>query len=1296
MTDEIQNELQRLQDNIIARRAARTQTARELGGDLVLEEEAGVSSAERIQDKSPAGLFVDSAAAGIQDTAGAEIASQATISAQSAFDQDEYSVQTILGEVARMSEKWDDPNYDPRNNKEDRAEVQADIDELGLDIEGPEAEALIGARSRHERSVIKEQIKSNHARMQTVKDAGGLGMIAYLAANVFDIDTLTGVGVFTKLRKAKTISKLNKLEAAGDLTADEVKALSKASSRLQNLQSGAEAGLTSALVVEGTRAILDPTADEKDVLAAAMMATTLGTGIGAALPSRRIENVADDIVTTRILKEAKRRDVTTPTRKTFNDSMRFVEDAEGGFADVVGDRGGRTLFGITERWHPDQFSEAMRLRETKGTAAARRFSRNFFKKQYYDKVVSPDMTPQQATVMFDTAVNSGVSRAKKLFEQAGGDVNRFLDLRQAFVEDIVRKDPTQEKFLQGWTNRINNLRDEVAGERVREAAERRVDIDGSVGAARLAQEEITTSASSSALRNQAWDFFDENPELDAAFRGMDDFIDPDASFAVRLSQGFAEKTYAGLKETPFISDYDRLVKDAGVVGRYLAYHTLDNPVGLNVNNRAAVAVADDINYIASIEYAPNRASHYKKWAAERGYTRTQKDYWFKGESEFNTELRKYREDLNSGYEPDPNTHQAIIDASNDLDRAYAKALDHNKKYGVEGFEDVEFKPGHVPRRWLGDRFASIENIPGVGSKRVVEALQTGIMRLTPDMDEQVALIYAQAIRRSAKNNQLQSPVGSLMTVNEQGQDALELAILDLGLVNTADEAEEMARKILFKDSERGTVKSSRRRINVDLNTPIPGTENTLVDLVDNDIYGLTDRTMRAQSNHAAMSSIGIQRRDQALWVRAAVDEAEESGLDSNKAQKAVNDMFAMFGEGQIGNMDPNAARLNKLGRMSFLAQLGVTQIAETGLTIGVGGLRGWSHFAKKTIPDMVKGNDVELMNDLFGLSEWVGDHRTFVSTNHLDEFQLQDAPKLMGTLDMATLDRSMDKGMRGMGYISGFYKTNEMLDTLGALTLNNYMVKAIRDGRHSERLASMGVDDEFRNIIKARIDSGDIQFGTEGHVARMNSANWDPQELELLRIVTRRNMQAMLQRARKGESQAWQYDTLGSLFSSLKSYVFTAAQKQLIRNARLADPEAFQMLLASTGTAGVAFAAKQIINGDLDRLDDTEFLAKGALNWSPMVSPALMVVDPVAFLLGADQIPGSPVPFNEWRYGHQGLISMPAGVTALNSLSELGRLPVDVLKDGELSRDSINAIKAIPVIGRSYPMIPIIETLDKD
>lgn len=1299
MVDEIPtdvSETERLQDNIKKLREDRLDAAQRVQGDFLIEDEqVGIDSAERIKDKSGAELIAGSASAGFQDTASAAIGRDIGLRGGAAYlsfqENEDPSAEAIASEILKTSERFDDPNWNPRDNEEQRLLIEEDIKELGLDIQGPEAEALMRVRSDFERQITKEQIRDSQERLQIVGDAGPKGIVAFMAANILDIDSLTGVGIFTKVRKAKTLKQLKKLEKAGDITADEAKLLSRTSTRLQNAQSGAEAGLISALVVEGTRAALDPTADEKDVLGAAIMATTLGAGIGTALPTNRANRVAEDIAFSRILKDAKKADTTGPQRVTFNDAMRFVEDAEGGFANVAGDRGGKTLYGITEKFYPKQHAEAMRLLETKGPRAARRYARNFYKNEFYNRVVTPDMSAAQAKVVFDTAVNSGHKTAKRLFKESGGDVNRFLQLREEYVQDIVRNDPSQEKFLQGWMNRINNLRDDVAGTRTKYTSPE-IDLENSAGAASAGRPgEVFQTQSSGDIQNMVWDFFDDNPELDAAFRGLEEFVDPDATFPARVSQRLAERAYEGIRNTPFISDYDRLVKDGGIVGRYLAYHTLDSPVGQIVNNRSAMATGDLIHRQAATEYAPNAAHHFDAWARDQGIRRVSKRYVWDGHLEFGREIQRYRETIHSGKTPDPNTHPSVIKASDDLDRAYIKALDNNKRYGVEGFEDVEFVSGYTPRKWRGDKFAEVEAKAGIGSERVVQALKEGIMNKTPDMDEQTAFIYANAIRRSAKNSELASPVGNLMTVNSQGQAALEQAILDMGLVADVDEATEMARKILFKDSERGTVKSSRRRINIDMTTPIGGTDKTLLDLVDNDVYAITDRAIRGQSNHAAMASIGIQNRDRELWLRAAMDEAEQSGRDPIKAQRAVNDMFNMFGEGAFGNMDPNAGRLNKLAILSFLSQLGITQMAEAGVAMGVGGIRAWTHYAGKSLPDMVKGKDPELMNALWGSNSYAADHRLWVSTDHLDDVNLEDAPNFM-----RTVDRAMDKGMRGMGYISGFYKVNEFLHSTAALTMNNYMVRSIMDGKNAKRLATMGVDDEFAAIIKDKASKGFIKFNDEGFVTDMGVENWHPDELDLLRVVTRRNMDQTVQKARKGEAHAWQYNTIGSLFSSLKSFTFTAAQKQLIKNARLSDPEAFQMLLTTTGTAALAYTAKQVVNGNFDRLDDPEYLAKGALNWSPLLSPMMMAVDPLAFALGADKIPGSPLPFNDWRYGHQGLISLPAGITALNQLAGGLRIPSDILDGGGLDRDSINALKALPVIGRSYPMIPIIEQLEND
>ena len=798
-------ELERLRNNISNRREDRLRNARAVEGDFLIEEEqAGVAAEERVKDTIAAEQVIDSAAAGLQDTAASTIGREIGIRTEAVStllnSGQDVTTQAVAKELLKLSERFDDPNWDPRNNKDQRKIIEDDIRKLGLDIEGPEAESIMSARSEYEKGLVIELIEQDRERMQNVADAGALGLVSYTAASILDIDTLVGVGIFTKLSKAKRIKQLNKLVKDGKLTGDEAKHLGTASSRSGNFLRGAEAGGASALIVEGTRAALDPVADEKDVLGAVVLSTALGSGIGAALPTRAVDQLAADVAENRILADAVR------TTKQEEKGVKTADPVPG---------------------NPELRTER-----------------------------PADLTQEELAL--DAAPESNAPRTDTEARTEGND---------------------------------------------------------SVGAASAGRPENVSIAASSREKHQlAWDFLDENPELDAAFHILDEFVEENASPAQKIAQRIAEKVYQGIQKTPFINDYDRLVRDAGVVGKYLAYHTLESPVGQIVNNRSASATVDLIQREAAIQYAPNVGMYYDTWAKDRGIKRVSKEYIFNGHLKFGKELQKYRETIHAGRKPDPDTHPSIVKASEDLDRAYAKALDNNKRFGVEGFEDVEFVPGYTPRKWRGDKFANIESKLGIGTQRVIDALKEGIMRKTPDMDEEEALIFATAIRRSARNSQLKSPVGSLMTVNNEGVTALEEAIQDLGLdVAPGRDAQEMANAILFKNNDRGTVKSSRRRIDIDMTTPIAGTDKSLLDLIDNDIYAITDRAIRGQANHAALASVGIQNRDKEAWIKAAMDEAESVGKDPIAAAKVVNDVFSYYGEGAFaGGQGPISGRINKL------------------------------------------------------------------------------------------------------------------------------------------------------------------------------------------------------------------------------------------------------------------------------------------------------------------------------------------------------------------------------------------------
>jgi hypothetical protein len=158
------------------------------------------------------------------------------------------------------------------------------------------------------------------------------------------------------------------------------------------------------------------------------------------------------------------------TDDRFTQAMAFTRQAEGGAANVKGDRGGATLFGVSSKSFPDEYEAAKKLLKTKGEDAARAYLEETVYSGIWQDVVTEDMNARQAAVIFDAAVHHGPDRARKMFDQAQGDPAKMLDIRQAFVRQIAARDPSQLKFLKGWNNRIRDLKSATRSDGIQVAA----------------------------------------------------------------------------------------------------------------------------------------------------------------------------------------------------------------------------------------------------------------------------------------------------------------------------------------------------------------------------------------------------------------------------------------------------------------------------------------------------------------------------------------------------------------------------------------------------------------------------------------------------------------------------------------------------------------------------------------------------------------------------------------------------------------------------------------------------------
>jgi lysozyme family protein len=115
---------------------------------------------------------------------------------------------------------------------------------------------------------------------------------------------------------------------------------------------------------------------------------------------------------------------------------------------VKGDKGGPTKYGISQRAYPNL--DIKNLTKEQAIEIAKR--------DYWDKNKIDQLDPSLREIHFDTAFNKGSGAARKFLELSGGDPTKYLEERQKYVDKIVKNNPSQKKFQQGWSNRVNDLK----------------------------------------------------------------------------------------------------------------------------------------------------------------------------------------------------------------------------------------------------------------------------------------------------------------------------------------------------------------------------------------------------------------------------------------------------------------------------------------------------------------------------------------------------------------------------------------------------------------------------------------------------------------------------------------------------------------------------------------------------------------------------------------------------------------------------------------------------------------------
>lgn len=190
----------------------------------------------------------------------------------------------------------------------------------------------------------------------------------------------------------------------------------------------------------------------------------------------------------------------------FSIAHTFTALWEGGESDHPADRGGLTKFGVSLKFLQDLAAESQANRDTldhmgiilpvNRTTVGRLTATQaagLFRWRFWDKLKLDLIPLRPAVVLYDAAVNSGPSQSVKLAQRGYnhcvtygqplvvdgtmGPATRaamkiadtdkcltaMLDEREKFFQTIVDNKPSQQVFLKGWINRVDDLRRYVRG-----------------------------------------------------------------------------------------------------------------------------------------------------------------------------------------------------------------------------------------------------------------------------------------------------------------------------------------------------------------------------------------------------------------------------------------------------------------------------------------------------------------------------------------------------------------------------------------------------------------------------------------------------------------------------------------------------------------------------------------------------------------------------------------------------------------------------------------------------------------
>lgn len=143
-------------------------------------------------------------------------------------------------------------------------------------------------------------------------------------------------------------------------------------------------------------------------------------------------------------------------KENFDRAFDMVCQFEGYTSALKNDPGGLTIWGISEKWYPEEVKKMSSMSPNQ----SKEHAKQIYKREYWDKLDADNLSTPFDYIAFDTAVNCGVHVAKKILTEvvsSKGDWKDYIFKRLLYYSILISSKPAMRDFLRGWLNRCLSL-----------------------------------------------------------------------------------------------------------------------------------------------------------------------------------------------------------------------------------------------------------------------------------------------------------------------------------------------------------------------------------------------------------------------------------------------------------------------------------------------------------------------------------------------------------------------------------------------------------------------------------------------------------------------------------------------------------------------------------------------------------------------------------------------------------------------------------------------------------------------